>query len=98
MMPGKRIIVTPGMIDLGEIQTEVNKKFGASMKDKADIVILVGVTQTAPIAEGLKESGYDMENVHVVKTVKEAFGLVYKLASKEDTILLENDLPDAFNS
>lgn len=98
MMPGKRIIVTPGMIDLGEIQEEVNRKFGAAMKDKADIAILVGVNQTLPIVQGLHECGFAKENIHVVKTVKEAFALVYQLASKEDTILLENDLPDAFNN
>lgn len=98
MMPGKRIIVTPGMIDLGEIQEEVNRNFGAAMKEKADIAILVGVNQTAPIVEGLNQSGFVKENIHVVKTVKEAFSLVYQLASKEDTILLENDLPDAFNN
>lgn len=98
MMPGKRIIVTPGMIDLGEIQEEVNRKFGSSMKDKADIAILVGVNQTLPIVQGLDDCGFDKKNIHVVKTVKEAFALVYQLASKEDTILLENDLPDAFNN
>ena len=47
--------------------------------------------------EGLSESGFDMNNVYVTKTVKEAFALVYQLADTKDTILLENDLPDAFN-
>ncbi len=98
MMEGKRFIVTPGMIDLGEKQEELNKQFGSQMKDKADVVILVGINQTKSIVLGLQESGYNMDNVHVVKTVKEAFNLVYKLATPLDTILLENDLPDAFNN
>ena len=38
-----------------------------------------------------------MENVYVVQTVKEAFSKVYAMASLQDVILLENDLPDAFN-
>ena len=96
-MPNKRFVVTPGMIDLGDIQEETNKEFGKKMKDKADIVILVGKTQTKPIYEGLEEVGFDMNNVHVVDTVKEAFNLVYREATPEDTILLENDLPDAFS-
>lgn len=97
MMPGRRWIVTPGMIDLGEKQAELNKQFGMKMLHKADEVILVGIQQTKPILAGLKEAGFDHDHVHVVKTVKEAFALVYQNASKEDTILLENDLPDAFN-
>ncbi len=98
MMDGKRFVVTPGMIDLGPKQDELNHRFGTLMKDKVDVAILVGVNQTKPIVEGLCESGFDMENVKVCKTVKEAFNLVYSMATPEDTILLENDLPDAFNS
>lgn len=97
MMPNTRIIVTPGMIDLGEKQFEINKHFGTLMKGKADIVILVGKNQTKPIYEGLQESGYNMENVIVLDKVKEAFTYVYTHAAPTDTILLENDLPDAFN-
>lgn len=97
MMPNKRFIVTPGLIDLGAKQDEINKDLGKQMKDKVDVVILVGPIQTKAIYDGLSESGFDMNNVHVTKTVKEAFALVYQLATKEDTILLENDLPDAFN-
>lgn len=97
MMPNTRIIVTPGMIDLGEKQNEINKHFGTLMKGNADIVILVGKNQTKPIYEGLKESGFDMDKVLVVDKVVEAFNYVYTHATPQDTILLENDLPDAFN-
>ena len=97
MMPGARYIVTPGMIDLGEKQEEVNHRFGTLMKDRVDEVILVGRIQTAPIYAGLMESGFDMEHVKVVDKVSEAFDIVYSTASRQDTILLENDLPDAFN-
>lgn len=96
-MPSKRWIVTPGMIDLGPKQNEYNHAFGAQMKDCADRVILVGETQTKPIYEGLKESGFDMDQVLVMHTVKEAFAYLWQNAAAEDTILLENDLPDAFN-
>ena len=97
MMPNKRFIVTPGMIDLGKKQNEANYEFGYSMKDHVDIVILVGKNQTKPIKEGLDDSGFKSENIYIVDTVKEAFGLVYQMADRSDTILLENDLPDAYN-
>lgn len=97
MMPNTRIIVTPGMIDLGERQTAINHYFGTIMKGNADIVILVGKNQTKPIYDGLKDSRFDMNHVLVVDKVQEAFNYVYTHATPQDTILLENDLPDAFN-
>ena len=97
LMPGKRIIMTPGMIELGEKQDDYNRAFGAMMKGKADVVLLIGKTQTLPIFEGLKDSGFDMEQVHVLSSVKEAFTWLSSHASKDDTVLIENDLPDAFS-
>lgn len=96
-MPGKRFIVTPGMIDLGSKQAEINKEFGQEMKDHVDTVILVGVEQTKPILEGLRSVQFDENNILVTDTVQEAFQYIYKNATPSDTILLENDLPDAFN-
>lgn len=97
MMPNTRVIVTPGMIDLGVKQNEINKEFGKQMKDKVDRVILVGEIQTKPILEGLLEIGFEEDHILVVSKVKEAFAYIYQNCTKEDTILLENDLPDAFN-
>ena len=96
-MPGRRIIVTPGMIDLGEIQDKMNREFGGYMKDRCDEVILVGEHQVQPIYQGLQESGYDMNNVMVKDTVQEAFAHLWQTTDGSETILLENDLPDAFN-
>lgn len=97
MMPGKRVIVTPGMIDLGKEQNAINRHFGEQMKGKADVVVLVGAVQTKPIYEGLASAGFDMHNVVVMNTEKEAFAYIWQNCAKEDTVLLENDLPDAFN-
>ncbi len=97
MMPGRRIVITPGMIDLGASQDEINHAFGEKMLNKADTVILVGEVQTKPIYEGLRDSGFDMNQVIILAKEKEAFAWVWANATIEDTILLENDLPDAFN-
>ena len=95
MMTGKRVIVTPGLIDLGKIEEEANFEFGKYMNGRADMVILVG-KQAEAIYRGLKAGGFPMTQVTMVSSVKEAFALVYAQCSAEDTILLENDLPDAF--
>lgn len=97
IMPGERVIVTPGLIDLGASQKKFNYDFGKHMVKKVDFVILVGKNQTMPIYKGLKDYGFDMNKVLVVDKVKEGFDYIYSHFSVNDTILLENDLPDAFS-
>lgn len=97
MMPGKKIMVTPGMIDLGEKQDELNERFGEYIADVADEVILVGEHQTKPIYKGLINKNFKEKNIHVINDVKEAFPLALKLKEKDTYVLLENDLPDLFN-
>lgn len=97
LMHGKRIIITPGMIDLGSKQDSINYEFGEYMCNRVDYVLLVGEKQTKPISNGLKDAGFDMNNVKTFNNVKEALYYAYNRFSRMDTILLENDLPDAFN-
>lgn len=97
-MEGKRVVITPGMVELGDKSYELNKKFGSYMKDSCDIVILVGEKITKPIKDGLDEVGFDNKNIHIVKSTDEAFNLVRSLsANKELYVLIENDLPDMYN-
>lgn len=97
-MPGQRIVITPGMIDLGAKQAYYNKEFGKYFINKADIVILVGRKQTKPIYEGLEESGFNMKNVYVVNKIYDAYNIMNKVKQVNAFVLLENDLPDAFNN
>ena len=97
MMPGKKIIVTPGMIELGDMQYELNKMFGTYIADVCDEVILIGKEQTKPIYDGLIEKKFNEKNIHILNDVKLAFPLMQKLSGDETYVLLENDLPDIFN-
>ena len=99
LMDGNKIVVTPGMIELGSEEYRLNKEFGKYISKVADYVILVGEKQTKPIMDGLKESNYDNAKIEVINDVKEAFKIInkLKLKKKHTYILLENDLPDIFN-
>lgn len=97
MMPGKKIIVTPGMIELGEQQYALNKQFGEHIAEVCDEVILVGEAQTKPIYDGLIHKKYKKEHIHIINDVKVAFSLMQELKDKDTYVLLENDLPDIFN-
>ena len=96
-MDGLKIIVTPGMIELGEKQYELNKKFGEYISKVCDYVILIGEKQTKPIYDGLIENKYDSKKIFILNDVREAFPLMSKLAKGTTYVLLENDLPDLFN-
>jgi len=97
MMPGKHIIVTPGMIEIGPQEEEVNREFGRQIASSVDEVILIGISQTKPIYEGLKEKKFSAEHIYRLNDVLDAFPLIQKLKDKETYVLLENDLPDSFN-
>ena len=98
MMPGKKVVVTPGMIELGEKEDEYNKKFGEQIAKVADEVILIGEKKTIPIKEGLLRKGFDKDKIIVFNDVREAYPYIGELAKKDEVYaLFENDLPDTFN-
>ncbi|MCI9233663.1 MAG: UDP-N-acetylmuramoyl-tripeptide--D-alanyl-D-alanine ligase [Bacilli bacterium] len=97
MMPGKKIIVTPGMIELGPDEYHYNKTFGEQIAEVVDEVILIGEKQTKPIQDGLENKAFKKEHIHILNDVKLAFPLMQQLAGEETYVLLENDLPDIFN-
>lgn len=97
MMPGKHVIVTPGMIEVGVKEYEVNKEFGRQIADNTDEVILIGEEKTKPIYEGLIEKNYPKDKIHILNDVMDAFPLMLKLKESSTYVLLENDLPDSFN-
>lgn len=97
VMPGQKIMMTPGMIELGEKQYECNYDFGILAADVCDYVILVGPKQTRPIQEGLQSVQYPKEQMIVVANLNEGFKAINQVARGKSFVLLENDLPDSFN-
>ncbi len=92
----RRLLVTPGMVELGELETELNRNFGEQAGAVCDIAILVGPLRTAPIREGLAAAGMDSESIHVVRDIAEATTLLGSLTRAGDVVLFENDLPDTY--
>lgn len=92
----KKILVTPGMVELGDKQYEYNKKFGEQSADSADYIILVGEKQAKPIFEGLKEKKYPEEQIYIAKNLDDAIQKMNKEITKDTVVLLENDLPDNY--
>ena len=95
---GYKMVVTPGMIELGPKEYELNKEFGKQISKVADFVILVGEKRTKPIYHGLIENGYDKEKIKIINDVRESYVFINNLNKKKDIYALyENDLPDTYN-
>lgn len=98
MMPGDKVVVTPGMVELGAEEEKYNKEFGEEISAVADYVILVGEKQTKPIYDGLMAKKYDKDRIIITNDVRQTYILVNKLKGKKDIYALyENDLPDTYN-
>ena len=94
---GRRIIITPGMVEQGDKEDSLNYAFGAQMPGKVDYAILVGPKHTEPIRTGMIEAGFDEEHIFTVKDLTEATSELRKLGRPGDVVLFENDLPDNYN-
>lgn len=94
---GRRIIITPGMVELGDGEDDFNHEFGLMMADCVDVAILVGKKHTSPIAKGLKEAGFPQENLYVVSSLDEATAILRQIGHSGDVALFENDLPDHYS-
>ena len=93
----KKIIITPGMIELGDQAYALNKKFGEYIAEACDFVILVGKSQTKPIQDGLSEKNYPLSKLYIASNIKDGFRKMNEIIALGDVVLIENDLPDTFN-
>ncbi len=97
LMDGKKVVVTPGMIELGSKEEELNNEFGKQISAVADEVILIGEKRTKPIYNGLIERNFDKDKIYVLNDVRDAYTLLNDLKDKRDLYaLFENDLPDTY--
>ena len=92
----KRILITPGIVELGDKAYEINKKLGKEATKHSDFIILVGEKQAGPLLDGVKEAKYPESQTMVAKNLDEAIKKMYELMDSDTVVLLENDLPDNY--
>ena len=89
--PGRRVVVTPGMVELGRRQADENRRFARAAADVATDLVIVGRTNRRALAEGagpLRQLA--------VATREEAVAWVRANLGPGDAVLYENDLPDHY--
>lgn len=91
---GRRVLVTPGMVELGPIQDRENRDFAARAAGIVDDIVIVGHTNRGALDGGAR-SGGDV-SIHFVPTRDEAVAWVRSELVAGDAVLYENDLPDHY--
>ena len=92
----KKVIVTPGLIELGSKEYECNFALGAAAAEKCDIIILVGKNRSKPIRVGAESKGFPHEYLFTASSFKEAMQIYTPMADSGTVVLFENDLPDNY--
>lgn len=93
---GRRICVTPGMIELGDRREELNEILGRHIGENADIAVVVNEYNRDALVKGILATGFDNENLYTVGSFAESQQLLNPMLRPGDIILYENDLPDSF--
>ena len=96
LFSGRKIVVTPGLIELGNREFEENKKFGENIAKIADIAIIVNETNKESLVQGLTDGGMQPENIFTTPTLDHAQLKLKEILQKGDVVLFENDLPDNY--
>lgn len=90
---GRRVVVTPGMVELGPLQDSANRRFGAAAAEAADHLLIVGRANRRALRRGARTGS---AQVVLVADREEAVAWVREHLRPGDAVLYENDLPDHY--
>lgn len=93
---GKRIVVTPGFVEMGSKQFELNYELGSQMAESCDFAIIVNEYNREALVKGLTDKGFPQENLYEAPTFNDATLKLQLIIKAGDVVLYENDLPDVF--
>ena len=97
LFEGKKIVVTPGLVDLGSMEHAENVEFGKKIAKVADVCIVVNKANRESIKEGLELGGFSEEQIILKDNFSTAFLALKEILEINNTcVLIENDLPDNY--
>lgn len=93
----KRILITPGLIDLGSISKKIHHDLGMYLTKYVDQVMIVGDYNYQDIIDGIEQTDFDLKRVKKYDNFLEAYRNAISI-DEDKVILVANDLPDKFNN
>lgn len=92
----KKVIITPGLIELGEKEYESNFALGLEAAKICDIIIFVGKNRSKPMVDAVNTTDFNKDNMFVAESFAEAMSIYSNFADNKTALLVENDLPDNY--
>jgi UDP-N-acetylmuramoyl-tripeptide--D-alanyl-D-alanine ligase len=96
MSGAHKFLITPGLVELGSVEDEENRRYGEHAAKVCDHVIVMSAKTSAALCAGLREGGMSEDRIHIVNTLGEATQLLQALSRPGDVVLFANDLPDTY--
>lgn len=93
---GRRIIITPGMVELGTAHDTEHEKIGRYAATRVDHLLLVVPQRIQALARGFVAGGGAEQQMMRFETFAEARQWLDDNQRPNDVVLLENDLPDLY--
>ena len=87
-----KIVLTPGMVELGKLQYSENYNYGVYMASKVDRVYIANHENMLALKRGLIDGGMSLKNIYTDATLSNTL----KVLTNDDILLIENDLPDNY--
>lgn len=94
---GRKIVLTPGLVELGKMENVTNLEIGKKLAKHADFVIVIGKHNAEMIINGLIDGGMPRENIKFAKSFNKGNDMLNEMMTEGDVVLFENDLPDNYN-
>ncbi len=92
----RKIVITPGLVELGDMERLANYEFAEKISKVADIVVIINQTNLLSLKQGLIDSKFDKTKIYEADTVLASQNILKEIMQKGDIILWENDLPDNY--
>lgn len=94
---GRRILVTPGMVELGSAHDQAHRTIGSYAGSRVDVLLAVLPQRISTLIEAYGEANANGTVVSCAN-LTEARSWLTANATKGDVVLLENDLPDLYEN
>ncbi|MHB8488882.1 MAG: Mur ligase family protein [Candidatus Dormibacteria bacterium] len=96
MSGARKFLITPGLVELGSVENDENRRYGEHAANVCAHVIVMSAKTSAALCAGLRAGGMTEDRIHVVETLDDATRLLQSLSRPGDVVLFANDLPDTY--
>ncbi len=96
LFTGKKIVISPGLVEQGDKQYELNFKLGKAIGESCDEFIIMNETNKTALTQGALAAGLDLKHLHYASSRKGQIETLKSIQEKGSIVLFENDLPDNY--